>query len=394
MDHHAPIDLLSRERAAGYDPERLRHARVVVVGAGAIGANATQTLTLSGVGELRVVDFDRVEAGNLARSPLFRASDAGRSKARVAAERAARLSPHGARVRYAQARFEELGLGAFEDADVVLSAVDSAEGRARLADACRLLSVPLVESGFDGSVVHASAWPNRSADDPCYRCLDPLASSQRASCSLYAREVVAAGYLPAIQSAAAVAANLAAEAVILFLHGRAPLAEKYLELDVRTGTARRIRVARLERCPGAHDVLPPPEMANAVPVTPVRDLLARFPPVARLVLRDPFVLSAPCARCGTRVEVGLPLGRAPTPACAACPPARSEAPAPLILSHAITMNDDVARLPLSAFGFRERDMLVVELPGRRVALRLGGSASSLWREMVPRRAVTRKRRVA
>ncbi len=63
--------LFDRERLAGYDPQLLNQAYVAVVGLGAAGCNIVQTLALSGVGNLGLVDFDVVEASNLTRSPLF-----------------------------------------------------------------------------------------------------------------------------------------------------------------------------------------------------------------------------------------------------------------------------------------------------------------------------------
>ena len=72
----------------GWDQERLRAARVMVAGAGAIGNEVIKLLALLGIGRLLIVDFDSVEISNLTRSPLFREADIGRSKAFIAAERA------------------------------------------------------------------------------------------------------------------------------------------------------------------------------------------------------------------------------------------------------------------------------------------------------------------
>jgi len=64
-------DLDSRSRLAGYDPQRLLSARLLIVGAGAIGQNLALDLALSGVGEIWIVDFDEFEPHNATRSPLF-----------------------------------------------------------------------------------------------------------------------------------------------------------------------------------------------------------------------------------------------------------------------------------------------------------------------------------
>src|SRR5437763_405877 len=76
-----------------WDQKRLADAKVLVAGAGAIGNEVLKNLALLGVGHILVVDFDRVELSNLTRSVLFRDSDIGQSKARIAAERAREINP-------------------------------------------------------------------------------------------------------------------------------------------------------------------------------------------------------------------------------------------------------------------------------------------------------------
>src|SRR5581483_10388459 len=76
---------------AGWDQEKLRKAKVMVVGAGAIGNEALKNLALLGFGHLLIVDFDTIAPSNLSRTVLFRPEDVGRSKALVAAERVREL---------------------------------------------------------------------------------------------------------------------------------------------------------------------------------------------------------------------------------------------------------------------------------------------------------------
>src|SRR6478736_9020492 len=73
--------------------ERLAAARLLVVGAGALGNEVLKNLALLGVGTVYVIDLDTVEPSNLSRSVLFRNEDGGRAKAAVAAQRAAEINP-------------------------------------------------------------------------------------------------------------------------------------------------------------------------------------------------------------------------------------------------------------------------------------------------------------
>src|SRR6185295_2736964 len=89
IDLDANEDRFSRFRLISWwDQLRLQRARVLVIGAGALGNEIIKNLALLGVGRVFIADLDRIETSNLSRSVLFRAADCGQGKARVAAERA------------------------------------------------------------------------------------------------------------------------------------------------------------------------------------------------------------------------------------------------------------------------------------------------------------------
>jgi molybdopterin/thiamine biosynthesis adenylyltransferase len=128
--------------------ERLAAARVLVVGAGALGNEVLKNLALLGLGTVYVIDLDDVEASNLSRSVLFRAEDGGRAKAEVAAQRAREINPD---VRFVPVKGDvitDLGLGLFADVDVVIGCLDNREARLWVNRQCWKVGTPWVDAGI------------------------------------------------------------------------------------------------------------------------------------------------------------------------------------------------------------------------------------------------------
>lgn len=314
----ATDDPFSRERAAGYDPTLLSTAKVLLVGAGALGQNLALDLALSGVGTLAVVDFDHFEEHNITRSPLFptplEQARLGLGKAVTVAHALRRLATApNAHVLYSTHPVQTLGLGVFAQFDVVVSAVDSDLARAHLSEACLLARVPLVMGGFDGSALNYTLHTNASTTGPCWRCSNPAVTDAHAlSCTAVARLHEAQGITPALQTGAAALGAFIAEAVIELLHGRSQLADHRVALDVRSGRSQLTRLAHNPECPLSHEA----DLRDVRPVqlptgATVRDLLRCLTDagVRRPVVTLPsaFVESAPCGRCGRSVEVGRTL---------------------------------------------------------------------------------------
>jgi adenylyltransferase/sulfurtransferase len=154
--------------------EKLKAARVLVVGAGGLGSPASLYLAAAGVGTLGVVDCDRVDLSNLQRQILFDSASLSRPKADAARERLAALNPeirivaHAVELRAANVR--EI----VRDYDVVLDGTDRLATRYLVNDACVLERKPLVSAAihrFEGQAM--TYVPGRG---PCYRCLFPDAT--------------------------------------------------------------------------------------------------------------------------------------------------------------------------------------------------------------------------
>lgn len=145
--------LLPEWQGAGAQ-ERVRAARVLVVGAGGLGGPVVTQLAGAGVGGLRVSDGDTVALSNLHRQLHFTLADLGRPKAQVLCARAQAINPHTA-VEVAPALTPENAATLLCGMALVVDATDNFEARYAVADACAQAGVPCVwgaASGVSGMV--------------------------------------------------------------------------------------------------------------------------------------------------------------------------------------------------------------------------------------------------
>jgi adenylyltransferase/sulfurtransferase len=220
--------------------ERLKAARVLVVGAGGLGSPAALYLAAAGVGTIGLVDFDFVDRSNLQRQILFGESDVGRGKLDAAAERLLEtnpflhLEPHAARV--------ELGnVQALVDAyDLVVDGTDNFPTRYLVHDAAFFAGKPYVYGSIFRFEGQASLFERGRG--PCYRCLfpEPPPAGAVPSCA----EAGVIGVLPGI-----VGSIQANEAIKRILGIGETLVGRLLLFDALAMRFRELRLTRRGDCP-------------------------------------------------------------------------------------------------------------------------------------------------
>ncbi len=133
-----------------FKKDRVNKARVLVAGAGALGNEVIKDLALFGVGQIYVVDFDRIEVSNLTRSVLFRETDAfeHKFKAEVAAQRAMEINPQIKVTPIVGNLFSEVGLALYKSVDVIIGCLDSRLARYQL----NRMAMRAGKTWIDGSI--------------------------------------------------------------------------------------------------------------------------------------------------------------------------------------------------------------------------------------------------
>src|SRR4051812_39737509 len=156
----------------------LGRARVLVIGAGGLGAPVLLYLAAAGVGILGVIDDDTVALSNLQRQVIHGTPDVGQPKVDSAAAAIARLNPHVKVVTYAERLTAANARVLISQYDIVADGSDNFATRYLVSDACYLARKPLVTAAvgtFDGTLttIRAHEAGKDGTPNPSYRCLFP-----------------------------------------------------------------------------------------------------------------------------------------------------------------------------------------------------------------------------
>ena len=174
----------------GPGQQKLKAARVLIVGAGGLGAPAALYLAAAGVGTLGLIDPDDVALSNLQRQVLYATEDVGRGKVEAAAGRLGALNPHVDVEAHAVRLDETNAAGVVRRYDLVLDGTDSFETRFAVNAACYAEGKPLLSGAigrWSGQLALFEAgltrgWPVGERK-PCYRCLVPDIPPDAETCS-------------------------------------------------------------------------------------------------------------------------------------------------------------------------------------------------------------------
>jgi len=219
--------------------EKLRRAKICVVGVGGIGNPIVTQLAAMGVGKLKIVDRDVVEISNLHRQHLYNEADIGKVKVEVAAERLKKINHH------VQIEAVPLSITRYtaesivKGMDIIIDALDTVDARYALNDACIKYNIPFIYAGALGMLGSVcTILPNKSA---CLRCMFPsLAEEDMPTCSTE-------GVHPSILYL--VAGIQVSEAVKIVTGQQPTLVNKLLYIDLNELSFDKIQMFRHEICP-------------------------------------------------------------------------------------------------------------------------------------------------
>lgn len=264
-----------------WDQKKLTNAKVLIVGAGALGNEVIKNLALLGIGYMAIVDMDRVEISNLSRSVLFRESDRTLPKAECAARVAKELYPMVEVIPITGNILSDVGLGFFKWADVVVGALDNREARVFVNKACALVNRPWIDGGIEvlNGIVRGFAPPSTA----CYECtmgkIDWENLNKRRSCSLLAKHAEMPGSVPTTITTASVIGAIQAQEVVKLVHGMDVLLGKGFIFEGETHNSYTVNYSIKPGCVW-HEKPPPikvtPQLDSDTPLHEICDLGRKY----------------------------------------------------------------------------------------------------------------------
>ena len=298
-----------------WDQKKLQSARVLVIGAGALGNEILKNLVLLGFERIVIVDLDKIEESNLSRSILYRSSDVGSYKAEAAARSVLALAPN-VKVKPLVANVvQDCGLGIFAWSDVIIAGLDNREARLWINRCAWKMNRPWIDGAIEGINGVARVFVAGAA--PCYECTlgetDWKLLEQRMSCNLLLREANTEGKVATTPTISSVIAGIEVQEAVKLLHGMPTLAGSGFVFEGLNHTSYKVEYTANPDCMSHFTYESVTELARKSSEWTLEDLRRRgvedldAPDVVVEFTRD-IVRELECPACGAKQEIFAPVG--------------------------------------------------------------------------------------
>jgi len=296
-----------------WEREKVLQAKVLVIGAGALGNEVIKNLALMGVGNIFIIDFDKIEAANLSRSVLFRESDNNRSKAEVVAARAKSINPN-VHIQYLNADVTTgLGLGIIRRMDAIIGCLDNREARLAVNRFCYWMNKPWVDGAIQELLGLMRVF--KPGEGACYECtlteqaLRDL--SLRYSCQLLARQNVLLGKVPTTPTIASIIGGMQSQEALKLIHDMPIEPGKVTHFNGLTNVMHTTAYVPREECESHWTYGEITELPARAERTTLQDLLriahSDLGEQAVIELDQELVTSLECPNCHTVEQVLKPM---------------------------------------------------------------------------------------
>lgn len=302
-----------------FDINTIRNAKVMVIGAGAIGNEVLKNLALLGIGHIYIFDRDTIEMSNLTRSVLFRAEDCDRLKAEAAASRIKEINPDVNVVwRNGDIRFD-LGLGLIRRMDVVIGCLDNREARLKMNTDCFRIGKPWIDAGI--GQLNGQVCVYKPGEGACYECSFTEEDYIQVGmpCNRLASLYTAEGKMPTTPTIASIVAAVQVQESLKMLNystweGRT-LVSHQLIFNGTVADCFRVELSKREDCLSHHSIT----KDEIVELRKVKAAETTFGELMKIIERKlgsgatlelgfDVILTADCAKCSQKNTILKPVG--------------------------------------------------------------------------------------
>ncbi|CAD5977758.1 HesA/MoeB/ThiF family protein [Planktothrix agardhii] len=373
-----PCDLESRydrhSLIEWWDQSKLKTAKVLVAGTGALGNEVIKNLALLGVGHITIIDFDTVSITNLTRSVLFRESDVGLPKVEVARQRALEINPEISILAIHGDLEFDLGIGDVCEHDIIIGCLDSVNARWAINQLAYRAGIPWINAGIGVAEGEVSFFDPKT-EAACYECTISeqmwKRRNQRYSCQGMKRHLPEMA-MPTTAPIASITAAMQVQQALLYLHGKTGLlnAGEKIFLGLNPWTAFKLEIQRKEDCL-AHDLsIEPQFFFNSDPTSEVKNILMELvnsgfdEPV--LWLRNEIINTVQCPNCSHQETINFPL-RKYLESQLSCPSCQHE-PRDFEVIRYLTLSNDSPQLVLGDLCLTQNEILHCETKNGQIAI--------------------------
>jgi adenylyltransferase/sulfurtransferase len=364
-----------------WDQRKLANARIVVIGAGALGNEIIKNLALLGVGRVFIADMDRIENSNLSRSILYRAADNGQFKAQVAARAASEIYPDLKAQGFVGNVVHDLGMGVYRWADLVLGGLDNREARLSINRNCFRLNKPWIDGAIESIEGTARVF---APDGPCYECTmsqtDWKLLQERRSCNLLSRAQMEGGRTPTTPTVSSIIAGVQCQEALKLLHGMESIAGKGWVFSGLSTDAYQVEFQRNPEC-CSHDpldeVIPLEQGADSISLAQLLDRARKLlGSGATLELGRDVLEKLVCPRCGQSEPMFMSLGKVSADK-ADCPRCGDGTRREVVTFYRIHGDEDFLDKTPAAIGVPPFDIVIARSRDRAVGFELSGDAAAI-----------------
>lgn len=363
-----------------WDQRRLRNAKILVIGAGALGNEIIKNLALLGIGNLFIADLDNIENSNLSRSVLYRAEDNGKPKALIAAHSAREIYPDMNVYFFNGNAVYDLGAGVYHWADIVLGGLDNREARLSINRNCWKVNKPWIDGAIEKIDGIARVFV---PDGPCYECtmsdIDWDLLNKRRSCNLLTRSEMQSGKTPTTPTISSIIAGVQCQEAVKLLHGLESFAGKGFYFNGLTADSYLVEYQKKEEC-YSHDTADEIfSLDRRSSDMTVRELLEiarqRLGEETTLELGREVLTKLTCPSCGQEESVFMSLGKAHV-GMATCPNCGKERDLQTLFT--IQGNEDFLDKTLEQIGVPKFDIVWARGLERFAGFELSGDRPDLF----------------